>query len=66
MLFRHQQLTAQQKESFTEIKNALLSAFSLDKFQAYGRLVERKKQNGEPVDVYLAELRRMASQEPVR
>ena len=46
----YQQLTAQQKETFAEIKNALLSAFALDKFQAYERFIERKKQSGEPVD----------------
>ena len=31
----YQQLTAQQKESVTEIKNALLSVFAFNRFQAY-------------------------------
>ena len=57
----YQQLTVEQKRNYKEIKKALTSAFALDKFQAYEHFVERKMQSGEAVDVYLAELRRLAS-----
>ena len=55
-----QQLTPEQKQNYAEIKKALTSAFAFDKFQAYEQFVERKLQSGEAVDVYLAELRRLA------
>ena len=57
----YQQLGAKQKQSYNDIKRALLSAFALDKFRAYDLFVERKLKSGEAVDVYLADLRRLAS-----
>lgn len=56
----YQQLTVEQKQDYREIKKALTSAFAVDKFQAYDQFVSRKLRKDEAVDVYLAELRRLA------
>ena len=56
----YQQLTTANKEEYVKIKEALLAAFAADKFIAYEQFIARKLQDGEPVDVYLADLRRLA------
>ena len=56
----YQQLTSEDKEKYKSIKAALISAFATDKFLAYEQFVARKLRDGEPVDVYLADLRRLA------
>ena len=56
----YQQLSAEDKRSFSKIKDALISAFAVDRYQAYERFVSRKLCSGEAVHVYLADLRRFA------
>lgn len=55
-----QQLTTSDKEKYEKIKSALISAFAPDKFLSYEQFVARKLKDGESVDVYLADLRRLA------
>ncbi|KAG0719538.1 hypothetical protein GWK47_050258 [Chionoecetes opilio] len=57
----YQQLNSADKNDFSKIKAALISAFAADKFVAYEQFVTRRLQDGESVDVYLAELRRLAA-----
>ena len=56
----YQQLTAEDKAASGKIKFALKTAFAVDAFTAYELFVARRLQPGETVDVYLAELRRLA------
>ena len=56
----YQQLTAEDKDDSGKIKFALKTAFAVDAFTAYELFVARRLQPGETVDVYLAELRRLA------
>ena len=56
----YQQLTAEDKADSGKIKLALKTAFAVDAFTAYELFVARRLQPGETVDVYLAELRRLA------
>lgn len=56
----YQQLSSSDKEKFEKIKAALISAFAADKFVAYEQFVARRLREGESVDVYLADLRRLA------
>ena len=55
------QLSEENRKKTTEIKNALLAAFAVDPFVAYEQFVGRKLQAGESPDVFLADLRRLAS-----
>lgn len=57
----YQQLDSQDKANFKKIKAALISAFAVDKFVAYDQFVTRRLRDGESVDVYLADLRRLAT-----
>jgi hypothetical protein len=57
----YDQLPADQKCDYEAVKKALISAFSLSKFQAYDRFRRRNLQSGESVDAYLADLRRLLS-----
>ncbi|KAG0710637.1 hypothetical protein GWK47_022384 [Chionoecetes opilio] len=57
----YQQLNSADKNDFSKIKAALISAFAADKFVAYEQFVIRRLQDGESVDVYLADLRRLAA-----
>ena len=45
----------------TEIKEALLAAFTMDPYIAYKQFIGQKLQAGESPDVFLAELRRLVS-----
>ncbi|KAK4307617.1 hypothetical protein Pmani_020637 [Petrolisthes manimaculis] len=56
----YQQLSSPDKEKYAKIKAALISAFAADKFVAYEQFVNRRLREGESVDVYLADLRRLA------
>lgn len=56
----YQQLDDSEKASTATIKKTLTSAFGLNPFQAYEQLT-RKKWNGEAVDAYLAEIRRLST-----
>ena len=53
-------LDSVEKTSYDKIKGALTTAFSLETFSAYEAFVSRHFQQGETVDVYLADLRRLA------
>jgi len=56
----YQQLPSAEKKDFSKIKQALRTAFAVDSFLAYERFIVRKLQPGETVDVFLAELRKLA------
>lgn len=56
----YQQLDEDCKKDAKKIKEALLSAFAVDKYTAYERLVTRRLGPNESVDVYLADLRRLS------
>lgn len=56
----YQQLSSPDKEKYEKIKVALVSAFAADKFVAYEQFVARRLREGESVDVYLANLLRLA------
>lgn len=55
------QLTDKERKSTEKVKEALVSAFAIDPFMAYEQFAARKLRNGESPDVFLAELRRLAS-----
>ncbi|XP_043189920.1 uncharacterized protein LOC122364018 [Amphibalanus amphitrite] len=57
----YQQLKPEEKLQYSAVKAALLRAFAVDKFQAYEEFTARRLRVGESVDVYLADLRRLAS-----
>lgn len=56
----YQQLSSAVKQDFAKLKEALLTSFSLDCFAAYEQFSTRRLGPGETVDVFLAELRRLA------
>ncbi|KRZ93282.1 hypothetical protein T08_7336 [Trichinella sp. T8] len=55
------QLNAQERSSIDKVKEALLAAFAADPFVAYDQFVSRKPGPDESPDVFLAELRRLAT-----
>lgn len=57
----YQQLSPDDKKDFGKIKQALLTAFAADSFSAYEQFIARRLQPGETVDVFLAELRKLAT-----
>lgn len=57
----YQQLNTSDKASYSKIKAALISAFAVDKYVAYEQFITRRLQDSEAVDVYLADLRRLAT-----
>ena len=54
------QLKEEEKRDAYKIELALRTAFACDKFLAYNEFRNRQWKNGESVDVYLADLKRMA------
>jgi hypothetical protein len=56
----YNQLTAEKKRKAEEIEKALLAAFAQDLFSAYDSFRQRSWMPGEAVDVFLADLRRLA------
>ena len=48
------------KEDYAKLKSSLQTAFSLNQFSAYEEFVNRKLTPGETVDVYAADLQRLA------
>ena len=56
----YQQLPDADKRDSGKIKKALRTAFAVDSFTAYEQFVGRRLQPGETVDMFLAELRRLA------
>lgn len=57
----YQQLSKDDKQIYAKVKEALISAFASDRFCAYEQFIGRKLRDGEAVDVYLADLRRLAT-----
>ena len=57
----YQQLPLVVKRDFAKLKEALLTSFSTDCFAAYEQFSSRRLGPGETVDVFLAELRRLAT-----
>ena len=56
----YQQVPDADKLNVGKITKALRTAFAVDSFTAYEQFVRRRLQPGETVDVFLAELRRLA------
>ena len=56
----YDQMAERDKEAATEIEKTLLQAFALSTFEAYEEFRRRSWIPGEAVDVYLADLRRLA------
>ena len=57
----YEQLNDEDRANFSQIEAALITAFSLDSFQAYEQFTTRKRRDGEPADVFMSELRRLAA-----
>lgn len=57
----YKQLGGGDKEDYTKLKKALLTAFSVNSFSAYEQLRVRTLVDGETVDVYLADLQRLVA-----
>jgi len=57
----YQQLTAAEKTDPAKVKKALRKAFGKDPYLAYDEFVSRRLRPDEPVDVYLAELKKLSS-----
>ena len=55
------QLAESDRKSTEKVKEALSAAFAVDQYVAYELFIGRKLRSGETPDVYLAELRRLAS-----
>ena len=56
----YRQLSAEQKADAEQIKQALITAYAADAFNAYDQFVTRKLRPGETVDEFFAELLRLA------
>lgn len=57
----YKQLSEEEKGDYEKMKAALLSAFGVNCYVAYEQLQRRMLQDGETVDVYLADLRRLVT-----
>ena len=57
----YKNLPDDEKRDFQAISNALTAAFGVDEHVAFCELVARKWKEGESVDVYVAELKRLAA-----
>jgi len=55
------QLPAEERGSLDAVRTALFSAFALDQYAAYDAFSSRHLQPGESADVYLADLKRLAT-----
>ena len=55
----YEQLSEDVKGDYNKLKKELVTAFSINCYSAYAQLRERVLQEGETVDVYLADLRRL-------
>lgn len=55
----YQQLSDDIKGDYKKLKKELVTAFSINCYSAYSQLRERVLQEGETVDVYLADIRRL-------
>ena len=57
----YEHLSDADKGDLAKIKKALVDAFAMDAFSAFDQLKMRSLQDGESVDVYMAELRKLAA-----
>ncbi|KAK8397100.1 hypothetical protein O3P69_004638 [Scylla paramamosain] len=57
----YMQLAESDRKSAEKVKKALLATFAADPYLAYDQFVNRRLRAGESPDVYLAELRRLAT-----
>ena len=57
----YRQLSVDERKDIQKVKSALKRAFAADKFISYEMFIDRKLRDGESVDVYLAELKQLAS-----
>ena len=57
----YQQLDDEKKQDVASIKEALIAAFEHDSFMAYDTFIPRRLKPNETVDLYLADLQRLAS-----
>ena len=55
------QLPLEQRNSLDDVRSALFAAFALDQYAAYEAFSARRLKAGESADVYLADLRRLAT-----
>lgn len=53
-------LSVEKKKDYKKLKQALLDAFSLSPFKAFGAFKSRQLEVGESVDVFVADLKRLA------
>ena len=56
----YDQLKEEEKQDADKIEFALRTALACDKFLAYDKFRNRQSKNGESVDVYLVDLKRLA------
>ena len=61
----YDQLSDEQKDCADDVEKSLLSAFGQNKFAAYDAFRQRSWRPGEAVDVFLADLRRLAGLEEI-
>jgi hypothetical protein len=57
----YKQLSADDKESYDKLKAELVLAFGVNSYAAYEQLQRRVFQEGETIDVYLADLKRLVT-----
>ena len=57
----YERLEEHVKKDYMKLKGALISAFSLSRYQAFEEFSSRKLRGGEPVDIYVADIRRLSS-----
>ena len=56
----YRQLSKEQRADMAQLKRALMTAFAMDAYVAFDQFVTRRLRPGETVDVFLAELQRLA------
>ena len=56
----YESLSEVEKTDYAQLKTAMSRAFSPNCFNAFDQFVTRRCEDGEPVDIYLADLRRLA------
>ena len=56
----YDQLSEDERLNVAKVKSALFKAFEADVFSAYEQLHDRRLEQAEPVDAYLADIRRLA------
>ena len=57
----YSQISAEKKNTYSEIKTTLTLAFGVTEYEAYDLFRNRKLKEGETCDAYMADLRRLAA-----